>query len=113
MKVEKYSGTVDPVLTMNQCIQTGNSFFGDLFNRDPATGVIFGTNGYITATTLNTGYLKSAGIDATASYSFGLDTLGLNDGGKLNFEMVGTYLAKHQVQPLPGDRTRTRLNSSH
>src|SRR3546814_6504619 len=74
----------------------------DLFNRDPATGVIFGTNGYITATTLNTGYLKSAGIDATASYSFGLDTLGLNDGGKLNFELVGTYLDKHQVQPLPG-----------
>ena len=102
IKVDNYIGTVDPFLTINQCIQTGNPFFCDLFNRDPATGVIFGTNGYITATTLNTGYLKSAGIDATASYSFGLDTLGLNDGGKLNFEMVGTYLDKHQVQPLPG-----------
>src|SRR3546814_4252918 len=93
IKVDNYIGTVDPFLTINQCIQTGNPFFCDLFNRDPATGVIFGTNGYITATTLNTGYLKSAGIDATASYSFGLDTLGLNDGGK--------------------DRKSTRLNSSH
>src|SRR3546814_17616554 len=55
-----------------------------------------------TTTEIYTGYLKSAGIDATASYSFGLDTLGLNDGGKLNFELVGTYLDKHQVQPLPG-----------
>src|SRR3546814_11534308 len=44
IKVDNYIGTVDPFLTINQCIQTGNPFFCDLFNRDPATGVIFGTN---------------------------------------------------------------------
>src|SRR3546814_13001814 len=59
IKVDNYIGPVDPFLTINQCIQTGNPFFCDLYNRDPATGVIFGNNGYNTATTLNTGHLIS------------------------------------------------------
>ncbi|RJF85850.1 TonB-dependent receptor domain-containing protein [Sphingomonas cavernae] len=102
IKVNNYIGTVDPFLTINQCVQTGNPFFCDLFHRDPTTGVIFGTDGYIVATTLNTGYLKTSGVDVNASYAFDLDTLGLNEGGKLNFELVGTWLDKHVVQPLPG-----------
>lgn len=102
IKVNSYIGSVDPFLTINQCIQTGNTFFCDLFHRDPATGVIFGTDGYIVATTLNTGYLKTSGVDVNASYAFALDTLGLGNAGKLNFELVGTWLDKHIVQPLPG-----------
>jgi outer membrane receptor protein involved in Fe transport len=102
IKVNDYIGTVDPFLTINQCIQTGNPFFCDLFNRDPTTGVIFGTDGYIVATTLNTGYLQTSGIDVNASYGFALDTLGLNEGGRLNFDLFGTWLDKHVVQPLPG-----------
>src|SRR3546814_16814505 len=60
IKVDNYIGTVDPFLTIKQCIQTGNPFFCDLYTRDPATGVIFGTNAYIKATPPITGHTQQA-----------------------------------------------------
>lgn len=101
IKVDDYVGSVDPFLVINQCVQTGNPFFCNLFNRDPRTGVLFGNDGYIVATTLNTGYLKTAGIDVTANYRFDLDAVGLEGAGKLNFDLVGAYLDTFTVEQLP------------
>ncbi|MCH8686168.1 TonB-dependent receptor domain-containing protein [Pedomonas mirosovicensis] len=102
IKVDGYIGSVDPTLTINQCVQTGNPYFCDLFHRAPGTGVLFGTDGYVVGTTLNTGYLKTSGIDVSANYRFDFEDVGLNNAGRLNFDLVGTYLDKSTVKQLPG-----------
>jgi hypothetical protein len=55
-----------------------------------AIGAIFGSNaagGYLIATTLNTGYLKTDGIDFNADY-----TRALGRFGRLNVNVMGTLL---------------------
>lgn len=97
IKVKDYIAAIDASLIINQCASTGDSYYCSLFNRDPRSGAIFGQNGYIVSTTLNTGYLKTSGIDVTADYTFGLGKM-----GRFNINMVGTWLAEQVSQPLPG-----------
>lgn len=97
IKVKNYISPIDPALIIDQCQETQDPFYCGLFHRDPRSGAIFGTDGYIVSTTLNTGYLKTSGIDVITDY-----TLGLGGLGKLNFNLVGTYLINRIAQPLPG-----------
>ncbi|MBW4331637.1 TonB-dependent receptor [Stakelama sp. CBK3Z-3] len=96
IKVNGYIASIDATLIIKQCI-AGNSFFCSLFHRDPQSGVLFGTDGYVVATTQNTGYLKTNGIDINGSY-----TLDIGSAGKLNFNLVGSYLLHQTTEPLPG-----------
>ncbi|HEY0683265.1 MAG TPA: TonB-dependent receptor [Steroidobacter sp.] len=102
--VDGYIGAVDAPTVINQCIQTGSQFFCDLFHRDPASGVLFGTNGYIEATNQNTGYLQTSGIDFTSTYDFDLGSLlpGAPDLGSFNVAFVGTSLNSRRIEQLPG-----------
>lgn len=100
IKVNNYISNIDPTLIISQCFSSGNPYFCGLFHRDPTTGQIFGTNqggGYLTSTTLNTGYLETSGIDLTADYTHGIGRF-----GKLNFNVVGTALGEQIEEPLPG-----------
>jgi len=97
IKVKDYIGALDASLIISQCAETGDAYYCGLFNRDPRSGAIFGQNGYIVSTTLNTGYLKTSGIDITADYTFGIGKM-----GRFNVNMVGTWLAEQVAQPLPG-----------
>jgi outer membrane receptor protein involved in Fe transport len=97
IKVNHYISSIDAGLIINQCLESGNPFFCNLFHRDPTSGVLFGNEGYVQATTLNTGYLKTDGIDVSANYTWAIGNL-----GKLNFDFVGTYLDKLVTEPLPG-----------
>lgn len=96
IKVNDYIGSIDPNTTISQCFSTGSPYFCGLFHRDPLTGSIFGT-GYVTSTTLNTGYLQTSGIDVTGNVTVGLGGL-----GKVNADFIGTYLLEQVTQPLPG-----------
>ncbi|QNA84744.1 TonB-dependent receptor [Sphingomonas sp. So64.6b] len=97
IKVKNYISPIDPALIVDQCTETQDPFYCGLFHRDPRSGAIFGTDGYIVSTTLNTGYLKTSGIDVVTDY-----TLGLGGLGKLNLNLVGTYLINRIAEPLPG-----------
>jgi iron complex outermembrane receptor protein len=97
IQVDGYIGAVDSTTVINQCIQNGDPFFCNLFHRDPITGVLFGNEGYIVATSQNTGYLKTSGIDFTSTYR-----LPIGDAGALNFDFVGTKLDSREVEQLPG-----------
>jgi iron complex outermembrane recepter protein len=97
IKVKGYIGTIDPAFTIDQCTTTGSAYYCGLFHRDPRSGVIFGNDGYVIGTTLNTGFLQTSGIDVTGSYILGIGNL-----GKLNFDLVGTFLRELVTQPLPG-----------
>ena len=102
IKVKDYISTVDPTLVINQCVQTGDPYFCGLFHRDSRTGVLFGENGYIVATTLNTGYLKTAGVDVTAAYALDLSDIGHAGLGRVDFNLVGSFLDKREIEQLPG-----------
>ncbi|MBI1197566.1 MAG: TonB-dependent receptor, partial [Phenylobacterium sp.] len=54
-------------------------------------------------TTLNTGALRTKGIDFNASYRTDLDMIGIENGGGINISFVGTWLDTLETQTLPGD----------
>jgi iron complex outermembrane receptor protein len=97
IQVDGYIGAVDSTTVINQCIQNSDPFFCDLFHRDPVTGVLFGNEGYIVATSQNTGFLATSGIDFTSTYR-----LPIGEFGALNFDFVGTKLEAREVEQLPG-----------
>ncbi|MET0533300.1 MAG: TonB-dependent receptor, partial [Steroidobacter sp.] len=102
--VEGYIGAVDAPTVINQCLQNSAQYFCDLFHRDPSSGVLFGTDGYIVATNQNTGYLQTSGVDFTSTYGFDLDRIlpGEGDVGALNLSFVGTWLNSRRIEQLPG-----------
>jgi outer membrane receptor protein involved in Fe transport len=98
--VDKYIGAVDAPTVINQCIQSANDFFCNLFHRDPVSGILYGTNGYIIANNQNTGHLKTTGADFTSNYHLSLG--GDRAWGSIDFGLVGTWLKSREVEQLPG-----------
>lgn len=97
IKVKGYISSIDPSLVVSQCTSTGDPYYCGLFNRDPRSGALFGTNGYVVGSTLNTGYLMTSGIDVTAAYATRLGQF-----GKLDANIVGTWLEQQVKEPVPG-----------
>ncbi|WP_115719519.1 TonB-dependent receptor [Gallaecimonas mangrovi] len=97
IKVDDYISSVDPTLILSQCLNTGDSYYCNLIHRNPSSGALFGTTGYVVSTTLNTGYLRTSGFDVNTNYD-----LDLNGLGSLNFNLVGSLLTDMTTEPLPG-----------
>ena len=98
IKVKNYIGSIAPSLIIGQCAETGDPYFCGLFRRDARSGALFGQNaGHIVSTTMNTGFLKTSGIDINADYSFDV-----GNAGRINIGMVGTFLIEQVAQPVPG-----------
>ncbi|WP_207904853.1 TonB-dependent receptor [Novosphingobium sp. PhB165] len=98
IKVKDYISSIAPSLSISQCATTGDPYFCGLFHRDPRSGALFGTNaGYVVSTMLNTGYLKTSGIDVNADYTFNI-----GNAGQVNVNMLGTWLASQKSEPISG-----------
>ncbi len=97
IKVKGYISSVAPSLVVSQCTSTGDPYYCGLFHRDPRSGALFGTDGYVVGSTLNTGYLLTSGIDVAAAYATRIGNL-----GKLDANIVGTWLQQQVQEPLPG-----------
>ncbi len=89
-------GTLGANLILDQCIDTGESFFCSKINRS-AGGSLWTGDAYIDNPTLNLGKLMTRGIDVTANYK-----LELGNNSALTFDLVGTYLDSYEVEPLSG-----------
>jgi outer membrane receptor protein involved in Fe transport len=102
--VDGYIGTVDAPTVINECIESGSEFFCNLFHRDPTLGVLFGTNGYIEATSQNTGHLQTSGVDMNSTYAFDLGKLlpGAPELGSFDLAFIGTWLNSRRIEQLPG-----------
>lgn len=99
IRVAGYISTIDPALIAAQCVSTSNPYYCSLFHRNhSAGGIIFGNGGWIQSTNLNTGHLKTSGVDFAGSYRLGTDA-----SGDFDFSMLGTYLISKMTQPLPGN----------
>jgi iron complex outermembrane receptor protein len=106
IKVDQFIGGIGATLILTNCINTNNPFFCNLVHRstNPAAfGSLFLSNdGFVQDTTLNTGSLKTTGIDVSAAYRTDLSNLGLGDNGSISASLVGTWLDTLVTQPLPG-----------
>jgi outer membrane receptor protein involved in Fe transport len=91
-----------PELTLIDCVINGNTTACGRIHRDPSTGAVFGQVGIVDATNINTGFLKTSGIDINANYRTNFADWGLGEYGGLNFSFVGTWTDKYEVQPTTG-----------
>ena len=95
-------GVIPPSTSVSQCLSTGNPFFCDFVHRDPNNGSLFGTQGYVVRTNLNTGVLQTKGVDVVANYTRRLADFGLPDYGSLSFNLIGTYVGEQRTKSLAG-----------
>jgi outer membrane receptor protein involved in Fe transport len=103
IKVKDYISGIGADVIINRCVQTLDPFFCSLVHRDAAGSIWLSTNGFVTDTTLNTGALRTKGIDINAGYRTDLENLGLENMGGISMSFVGTYLDSLETQTLPGD----------
>ena len=102
IKVDQFIAGIGATLELTNCINTGNPFFCDLVHRDAAGSLFLSPQGFVQDTTLNTGSLKTTGVDLNVAYRTDLSNLGLGDNGSLSTSVIGTYLDTLITQPLPG-----------
>jgi iron complex outermembrane receptor protein len=103
IRVEQFISGLGENLILNQCVNTANPTFCSLVHRDPTNGSLFlGTQGFVQDTSLNTGSLKTSGVDVNLDYHTDLSALGLGDNGSVSAKLIGTWLDSLQTQPLPG-----------
>ncbi len=99
IKVDKLIANVPANITLTQCINGGQ--FCNLISRNPATGSLV-TGGYVVTTSINSGYLKTSGIDFAVSGSVPLASVAGWMTGRLGLNVSSTWLQSYEVQILPG-----------
>lgn len=100
IKVEDLVGSVNPNLSIANCLSSGDPYFCGLIQRSGSGSLWQSENGYFRRFNVNTGSLQTKGVDVVVDYRMNLDDLGIG-GGRLNFNLVGTYLDSYRTVPLP------------
>src|SRR6185312_12529102 len=97
-------GVVPQKNTLKLCMTQNIAELCNLIHRG-STGALFGTGadaGFVVSTNVNTGAIKTKGIDVEANYTTGLDDWGMGPNGSLNFNFLGTYTDQFRITPFPG-----------
>ena len=93
-------GAIPPLAVLGSCLRNGE--FCDKIQRGN-NGILFGdpTQAFIDATDVNTGFLRSRGLDVNLNYDSYLSDLGLGDNGRVTLNLNGTYVSdfKHKDTP--------------
>ena len=103
IKVKDYINGIGADTIINRCVDNNDPFFCKLVHRDEDNSLWLSQDGYIVDTTLNTGALRTKGVDFNVSYRTDLDAIGLENMGGINMTFVGTWLDELKTQNLPGD----------
>ena len=105
IEIKDEIGAIPPGLLLQECLNTGQSFFCDKINRNPVDGGLTGASvaggGYIVQTALNIGAAKIKGVDLQGHYVLPLAT----GWGKVGFLVNGAMLLSSTTQPYPGSST--------
>lgn len=99
IEVSDLIGTVDPVLALNQCLNTGDNYFCSLLHRGVGGTLHATQDAYFISTNVNTGSLKTTGVDVALNYRTPLHFK--RDWGSVNLNLNGTYLDSYITKPLP------------
>lgn len=103
IKVKDYISGIGADLIINRCVDTLDPFFCNLVKRDSVGSIWLSNEGYVINTSLNTGELRTKGMDFNVGYRTDLDAFGLNDMGGISLSFVGTWLDSLETVSLPGD----------
>lgn len=93
IKIDDLIGIIGADLILDQCVTQGE--FCHLIVRDAQGSLWRSSNGFVIDTNLNSGSLRTRGIDWGVSYSHSLGGI-----GTLSFNSVGTWLDRLFVDPV-------------
>jgi outer membrane receptor protein involved in Fe transport len=96
-KVKNEISNAPPSTILSQCIATQNPTYCALIHRS-ANGTLWTGNSYIQATNANLAEFTTSGVDLGADYS-----LKIAGAGRVDMSLLGTFLDKYTLQPLPGN----------
>jgi iron complex outermembrane recepter protein len=114
--VENLIGSFGAATIVNKCVSSfgtpSGDFFCGLIHRDPVTNVIFGGStitgintpgmfgaGSVNNFNVNTGFVKTDGLDVAADYRTRFSDWNLGEWGSLDFNFTGTYTLNFDVEP--------------
>lgn len=102
INVKDLVGSVNPNLSLANCLSGGDPFFCNLIQRNPGSGSLFqGEAGFFRRFNVNTGSLRTKGIDVAVDYRTSLVGVLGENAGSLAFNLQGTYLDSFRTTPLP------------
>jgi iron complex outermembrane receptor protein len=99
IRVEDTISSIPAPVSLQQCLETGNPFFCNKIKRD-AKGTLWLNGSYIESFNENIGSVETEGVDIGVDYSLKLAGL-----GKLDLNLVGTYLQSFVTEDVPGLET--------
>ncbi|HJV70197.1 TonB-dependent receptor domain-containing protein [Ideonella sp.] len=101
IRVDDIIGNIPATSILNQCLETGDSFYCNLVHRSSLTGDLWtGTppdGGFIVATNSNLSFKETEGFDVGADYQLRLEGM-----GRIDFTFKGTLLSKFEAEDAPG-----------
>jgi len=102
IRIKNVIGAVPPGLLLQGCLSSGDPFLCAKVVRNTTNGALVGTSitggGYVDQTALNTGEVKTSGVDFQGTYSLHLRP----SLGALNFGFNGVLLLSSDTTPYPG-----------
>jgi len=100
IKVEDFIGTVPPQLALEKCALTADAFYCGLIQRDSGGGLFVSADtSWVLATNINTGSLKTSGIDINLNYGFDMP----GELGTMNLNYASSYIMEYKEVSLPGE----------
>ncbi len=100
--VQNVINPVPATASVAACVNGNLAICSSAFHRDPSANILFGQNGYVSALNVNSGFLRTDGIDLEANYARRLSTLGLPEWGSVAFNLITTYTNSFVNQPVSG-----------
>jgi iron complex outermembrane recepter protein len=92
---------IDPITVLTGCAN-GNTALCPLIHRDAGGHLFTFPNSFIVGTNLNTGFLKTDGIDIESNYNTDLADWGVTGAGSLGFNFIGTWVNSYDTSPYTG-----------
>ncbi len=93
----------DPDTTIEQCLQTGNSFLCSQVHRAPGTGSLWISNaGYVSDVAQNAASLETRGVDVDMSVQHALPAWRGQGLGTAGVRLIGSYVLDRTTVTAPG-----------
>jgi outer membrane receptor protein involved in Fe transport len=97
------TGVASPSTILTACLNSASSPLCALIHRDPVTGSLYTSEGYIDQRSVNAGFIATDGIDFTANYHMTLPNwIHGASAGSAAFSFTGTWTDHLTAEPTPG-----------
>jgi iron complex outermembrane recepter protein len=103
IRVDDVITTFQADVTIEQCLQTGNSFLCSQVHRAPGTGSLWiGNAGYVSDVVQNAASLETRGVDVDMSYQHALPAWRGQSLGTAGVRLIGSYVLDRSTVTVPG-----------